>query len=146
MVKGEFVDGLKELDYALAQLPVATGKNVARKVLRKAAQPILDEFKQRAPRDTGELIETAAISTKLSSRQRSQQNRTKQDGDVTVFVGPAPVAQAVPSEFGTEDIDAQPALTPAWENNKADALIIIKNELGIEIKKSAERLKKKARK
>ena len=39
------IEGLKELDKALGQLPRATGKNVLRRVARKALEPIIEVAK-----------------------------------------------------------------------------------------------------
>lgn len=137
------IEGLKELEAVLFELPKATAKNVGRRALKAGGKPIMDDYRQRAPRDTGELAESGGVSTKLSRRQ-ARLHRKRNDRDhVEMFVGPGPLPQAVQQEFGNEDHIAQPALTPAWENNKRRALSIIIKELGTGVVKAAERLARK---
>ena len=71
------IEGLKALDKALGQLPRATGKNVLRRVARKALEPIIADAKTKAPvgipgpRSGGTLRDSLAVSTKLSRRQKA---------------------------------------------------------------------------
>jgi len=138
--------GLKELDAALGELPKATGKNILRRVLRKAGQPIADEARQLAPRDTGELLRSIGVGTQLTRRQRAQHRRMFRDdrASVEMFVGPGGLAQAVTQEFGTYKEPAQPFMRPAWDANKMKALGTIKLELEAEIDKAAKRMARKA--
>lgn len=138
------IDGTKELERALFELPKATAKNAGRRALKEGAQPILDDFKARAPRLTGHLIDTSGISTKLSRRQSSLYRKEEDRDNVEMFVGAGPNPQAVQQEFGNEHNAAQPSLTPAWENNKRRSLDIIAKALRTNIKKSADRLARKA--
>lgn len=137
------MEGLKELEKALYELPKATAKNTGRKALRAGAQPILDEYVARVPRDSGDLAASAAISTKLSRRQGALHRKGSDRDHVEMFVGPGPDPAAVQQEFGNENHDAQPALIPAFENNKRKSLKIIGVELWKETKKAAERLARK---
>ena len=57
--------GFKELDAALAQLPKAAAKRTLQRTLLKAGQPIADAAKANAPRDTGELADSIAVSTRI---------------------------------------------------------------------------------
>lgn len=59
--------GFKELDSALAQLPKAAAKRTLQRTLIKAGQPIADEATALAPRDTGELAGSLAISTRIAN-------------------------------------------------------------------------------
>lgn len=137
------IEGLKETEAALAEMPKATAKNVGRRVLTAAAQPILDDFKARAPHLTGHLIETSGISTKLSRRQRAEQKTIEDRDNVEMFVGAGPNPQAVQQEFGNENHPANPSLTPAWEGNKSRSLKIVGDQLWTEISKAAARLARK---
>jgi hypothetical protein len=47
------VEGLKELQHALQELPKATGKNVLQRTLMKAAKPIEAAAQARVPVATG---------------------------------------------------------------------------------------------
>ena len=51
------VEGLAALDKALAELPKATARNVLKRTLDKAAQPIVEEAKTLTPFRTGLVFE-----------------------------------------------------------------------------------------
>lgn len=140
MVEVVTVEGLKELEKALAELPRATGKNVARRTLRKAGEPIAEAGARNAPRDEGHLQESYGVGTKLTRRQRRQHRRRD---PIEVFVGPNDPA-AIQTEFGNEHQSAHPHLRPAWDSESRTALNIVKSELGNEIEKAAKRLERKA--
>ncbi len=139
------VDGLRELDKALAELPKATGKAVLRRTLVKAGKPIAEAGRANAPRKEGHLQASYGVGTKLTRRQASQHKKMFRDerASAEVFVGPNDPA-AVQTEFGNEHQMAEPHLRPAWDANAGRALDIIKDELGSEIMKAAARLAKKA--
>lgn len=70
------VSGLKELDRALGELSKATAKNVLKRTLAKAAQPIVDEAKALAPVYSGParkrvvpgaLRDSISVSTKIKN-------------------------------------------------------------------------------
>jgi HK97 gp10 family phage protein len=138
------LQGVEGVSAALLELPKATAGNNGRAALRAGAQPILAEFQATAPRLTGHLVESAGISTKLSRRQRGL-HRKRDDGrdNLEMFVGAGPNPQAIQQEFGNEDHPAQPSLTPAWENNKREAIDIIAKTLWDGVRKSAARLARK---
>lgn len=135
------VDGLRELDTALGQLPKATGKNVLRRVLRLAAKPIEQAAEARAPKLTGRLETSINTGTRLNRRQRAMARKAGKS-TVEIHVGTADPA-GVPQEFGTFKEDAQPFMRPAWDAEKDGALTTIATELGGEIEKAAQRLAKK---
>lgn len=137
------VEGLRELERALAQLPKATGKNVLKRTLMKAGQPIEVAAEAQAPELRGHLKRSISTSTKLTKRQKSQHRK---QSTVEVFVGAGGLPQAHLQEFGTVDHPPQPFLRPAWDANKMRALESIKGDLWAEIKKAAERLARKAAK
>jgi HK97 gp10 family phage protein len=133
------VEGLRELERALAELPKATGKRVAREVLKEAAQPIADAGQANAPLLTGGLKESYGVGTKLTRRQRKLH---KKQSPVEVFAGPNNPA-AVQTEFGNQHQAAEPHLRPAWDGNKTKALDIIKTRLWDKISAAAARLARK---
>lgn len=144
------LEGVKELDQMLQDLPRAMGKNVLRNALKKAAAPILAEAQQNVPRKTGKLAKSLAISTNLKRSQRGE----RLPGAVEVFVGAtAPHAHLV--EFGTGprhttggrekgQMPANPFFRRAWEATKGKALEILLTELREQLLKSVRRLRKKA--
>jgi len=157
------LEGLKELDDMLRQLPKAMGKAVLRKVLNKAALPIQVAAKAHVPRSEtrnikgiaysgGNLAESIVITPRLKKSQRRGQRLAKDE--IVVYVGStAPHAHLV--EFGTAEryrksgghtgaMPAFPFLTVAWDSTKKKALRIIRDELETELVKAASRLRKKA--
>ncbi len=152
------IEGLKELDKALGELPRATGKNVLRRVARKALEPIIEDAKTKAPvglegksAKKSRLRDTLAVSPKLSRRQKSLHRKmfASERSSVEMFAGAAAhlfVPQAVMQEFGTKNHGPQPFLRPAWDGGKARLLNDIKLDLAAEIQKAALRVaRKKAR-
>lgn len=140
------IDGLRELDAALGQLPKATGKAVLRRTLKKAGQPIANDAEAKAPRLTGALQISIGVGTKLTRRQSKLHRKMFKDDKASaeVFVGAGGLAQATQTEFGNSHQAAEPYMRPAWDGNKDQALEIIKSELGAEIMKAAQRLAKRA--
>lgn len=148
------IEGFKELDDMLKQLPKAMGKTVLRNALKKAAIPIRDAAKENVPiGPTGNLKDSIGISTRLKKSQRRGRIRSKDR--VEVFVGSsAPHAHLI--EFGTVErfrkgargatgaMPATPFLTQAWDATKQEALQIIQKELLTELLKAVKRLKTRA--
>jgi HK97 gp10 family phage protein len=135
------VEGLRELERALAELPKATAKNTLKRTLKLAAQPIADEAQRLAPRDTGGLAEGIMVTAKKPKKHKPKSGRAFAE----IYIGPkAKSRNAVPQEFGTSTSAAQPFMRPAWDSKKMEALEIIRDELGNQITKAAERLAKKA--
>lgn len=136
------VQGLKELDKALGQLPKATARNVLRRVLRQAAEPLAQAARQNAPRDEMHLYESIDVSTRLSRRQAGLHKKEAGNAFQEMFVGtnnPAGVQQ----EFGNERHGPQPFLRPAWDSEKEPTLDRIANSLWTEIEGAAQRLARK---
>lgn len=142
-MKGIRVEGLRDLDRALGELPRQTGKRVVVKVLKNAGGPIAEAGATNAPLGpTGNLKASYGVGTKLTRRQ-SKLNRKQ--SPVEVYVGPNDPA-AIQTEFGNEHQEAEPHLRPAWDAGKEKALDDIKTGLWDEIQKAAKRLARKAAK
>jgi HK97 gp10 family phage protein len=138
------VEGFRELEAALADLPKATGKNVLKRVLLKAAKPIEDAARANAPKLSGALERNVTTGTKLNRRQASMAKKLGKAA-VEVHVGASDPA-GVQTEFGNEHQAAEPWLRPAWDAEADGALDVIKNELGTEIDKAAARAARRAAK
>jgi HK97 gp10 family phage protein len=135
------IEGLRECEEALRELPKATGKNVLRRALMAAGQPILNAAQQLAPELTGTLKRSHAAGTRLTRRQRQQH---KAESAVEIFVGPGGLVQAITQEFGTVKAPAQPFMRPAWDGNKMAALKLVGESLADEIERARARLARKA--
>jgi len=139
------VDGLKDLDRALGELPKTTAKATLRRVGIKALKPFDEAWRANAERNrlTGALDGSGGIGTKLTRRQAQQAKKSDDKAFVEVYAGPNNPA-AVPAEFGTVDQSPRPFMRPAWDATAGQTLQIVSDELGSEIDKSAKRLARKA--
>ncbi|MFC0246794.1 HK97-gp10 family putative phage morphogenesis protein [Falsochrobactrum ovis] len=140
------IEGLKELDQALGELPRATGKNVLRRVIREAAEPMARAARAKAPWDEGHLRESIDVSTRLSRRQAGIHRRmfNSDRASVEMFVGPGTHPQGHLREFGSDGHPPHPFMRPAWDAEKRPTLDRIANSLWMEIDKAAKRLARKA--
>lgn len=135
------VEGLKELERALKELPRATAKNVMKRVLMQAGQPVADKAESMAPVESGALQKAIGIGGKLTRRQKAS---SPKQSAVEVYIG---VGRALPQghlqEFGTVRHGPQPFLRPAWDGGKMAVLEDIKSLTWAEIEKAAARLARK---
>jgi HK97 gp10 family phage protein len=137
------LSGFKELDVALGELPKATGRNVLRRVLVKAGQPLAEDMARRAPRDEGDTAESVTVSTQRPNVSSKAKRRNPKSSSVEVYVGPGKLAQAEQQEHGNVNHPPQPFVRPAWDAGKDAALDTIGRELGGEIERAAKRQAKK---
>lgn len=134
------IDGLDELSAAFDGLSAAAGKGVLRRVGRQALGPFDAAWRAAAPELTHTLEESGDVGSRLSRSQRSQHTR---ESEVEVFAGPGPNPQAVQQEFGNGLHAPQPFARPAWEGTQDETLQIVEDGLWAEIKKAAERGRRK---
>lgn len=141
------VEGLRELERNLRDLPKTVAKNALKRVLIKRAQPMAATMKALAPDDprtpeSTDLHGSIGVGTKLSKRQaRLHRKETKDDKQFAeVFVGAGPKPHAHLLEFGTRYMSARPYVRPAWDEHKDAILDGIKDDLASEIDKAAKRM------
>lgn len=163
------ITGLKELDANLGQLSKATARNVLRRVLTKAAQPMAERMAELAPDDptTGApdlktsivvsaslknpvgnaefaAVKAAGGSTAEAVSAMRDARRASGESFAEVYVGPdARVFYAHLQEFGTAHHPPQPFTRPAFEQTKGQVLDNITSELGGEIDKAVVRMRKR---
>lgn len=141
MAKTTFkIEGLRELDHALKELPRATARKVLLQTLKKEAQPIADDAASFAPDDP------ATGGKDLRSSMLVLSNPAKlRESDVEVAVGPSKKTfYGLFQEFGTAHHGPQPFLRTAFDSNVMRVLNGIKNTLAEEIEKARNRLAAKA--
>ena len=140
-------EGGRELDAALRNLSKATARNVGRRALTTAAEPIAAKARVLAPKDEEDLESAIKVGKAIASFQR-QGNR----GDiVTVFVGIDESVDkrlhiyAEEQEEGNPDrgMAAQPYMRPAWDSEKEKAVERIAPELWAEIEAANARAARK---
>ncbi|WPY93160.1 HK97-gp10 family putative phage morphogenesis protein [Limimaricola variabilis] len=159
------IEGLRDLERELAKLPKSTGKAALRRVLKKAATPLAEDMRSRAPTGdtaTDDLADSIAVSTKLSTRQARLHRRMFRNdrAAVEMFVGPGPLPQAVYAEFGTAPhinkgryagtqhpgTAPQPFVRPAWDAQRGPMLARLRADLWAEIRKTVKRAEARAAK
>lgn len=143
------VDGLREIDNALAVLPKATSKVVVRRALAKELQPVADMANSLWP---GSRDDAFGVSSKL---KRGQRESDASATGVTMYVGSTPKApQAHLLEWGTGPrfhksgkyvgaVAPQPMLTPSWDARKGQILEGLAASLREEIKAALARRAKR---
>ncbi len=162
------VEGLKELEAALKELPKATGKNVIRRALNKAVQPMADEAEAKirvkrvqdpiavskikfsggeaGKRAFAEALASGATRQEAGQAARAANAESDDDPKITsgvLIMGPTKRA-FYGFEYGTVRQAPQPFMRPAWDDNKDGAVDIIAEQLKIEIDKAVARIAKKA--
>jgi len=146
------VDGLRDLERALKELPRTTGKALLRRVAKKVLQPIAADMAAGAPVDPGpeggRLSESVTVGSKLSKRQAGIHRKMFRDerASIEMFAGAGPLPEASLQEFGAENFGPQPFARPAWDAHKSGLPDKIGRELWAAVKKSAARLARKAAK
>lgn len=139
------IEGLKELDKALGELPEAAGKQVLRDVGKKALKPVEAAAKRNVTVRTGALKNSINISTRLSPRQAGIKKQDPDKSTVEIYAGGGkggPHAHLL--EFGTAHSAPKPFLRPAWDANSDRVLEIVRKELGAAITSKARQLAAKA--
>lgn len=163
------VEGLRELDAALAQFSKSTARGILHRALKKAAAPIRDQAKADAPVDTGELRDSIVIRTKStgggagkaafasvmrSGGSRSEAAKAARDANraagqqpmsATVSVA-ADVGHAVFAEYGARGRPGTNFLSSAMMSRGKDALKLVGSEMRTQIQKSAKRVAARAAK
>ena len=143
----ETVEGLAELDQALAELPKSLQKGVLRRVGLAALQPFVEAVRGLAPVDAdpastlkrkpGTLRDSYHAGTKLN---RSQARTATREGksSVEVYAGTNDDA-GIQTEFGNEHQAPQPHARTAWDMVQARILSLIGSMLWAELEKTRAR-------
>jgi len=161
MAKTSFkIEGLRELDEALGELPKAVARGAAVRTLMKAGKPIQEAAQAAAPhrpstapekhfrqngadrvRRPGTLQILVQIGPRLTKRQ-ARGVRAEGKNFAEVYIGTRdPAGRLV--ERGTSHSAPNPFLRNAWEGGKMAALEVIKTELWLQIDAAAQRLAKR---
>lgn len=138
------VEGLRDLEYALRELPKATARSTLQRVLKKRAEPIRETWKDVAPRDRGDYAQSIVDgpNSRLTSRQKRD---AKKEGKYFAehHIGTSdPAGQQ--QEFGNINHPAQPSGRPAWEATQEMTLEGIGEDFWEELDRTRERAARKA--
>lgn len=166
------IRGLKELDARLGELSKSTARRTLQRVLVKAGAPIAEAARAVVQRDTGELHDSikvyARVKNTIGAAEYSEVLRgggTRDEAQAAlraarkaaagtgsfaeVLVGPSKARTKADGikryalEFGSVKARPYPYMRPAWEQEKHQALQIIRDELGNEIDKTVARIAKR---
>ena len=138
--------GGKELERALAEFAKPMAKAVARRALKKAADPILSAYQAGTTVKSGALQRNEVVGTRLNKRQARMNKKLASKSAVEVHIGTADPG-GIQEEFGNRNQSPHPALRPAWDADGGQkAVDRIVSVLGPEIAKTAARVAKKAAK
>lgn len=135
------LQGMRELEQALADLRQPTAKATGRRVLKEAGEPVARLARSLVRVDQGELRESVDVSPTLTRSQRAQHSKA---GQVEMFIGPSGVVQGITEEFGTWFESGHPFLRPAWAAESMNTLDRIGAGLDIEIRKATRRAERQA--
>ena len=154
MAELKSIEGLKELQAAMKQLPQNIGRNVLRGAVSAGASVIRKEARDKAPVYQGRIPAGHAPAGTLRRAVFQKQIREasswfKQVFFVSVKSGKKQQKKGLDAyywrfvEFGTKKMAAQPFLRPAFESKKHEAVEAIKRYLATRIPKEAEKLRRK---
>ncbi len=149
------VEGFREMEKALAQLPRGTAKGVTRRVLKKTLAPVQDVADAFSPHFQ------IVVTSRLESGQRRSARSDFGQAVVSMYVGPvsqdgSPAPHASLVEFGTGPrfqkstlrytgiMPPDPFMRPAWDINKGTMLKRLGELMWVEIEKSVARAARKA--
>lgn len=146
------VDGFRDIEKALAELPRGTAKGVARRVMKKELQPVAAMAEALWPGAN----QVMKISSQVKGSQLGDVSFRESKSTTNMFVGATePHAHLV--EWGTGPryqkagrytgmMPPQPFLQPAWDLYKGGALEGLGKRMWEEISKTVARRAKKAAK
>lgn len=168
------IEGLKELEEALKELPKATAKNTIRRAIIAAAQPIIDtatmliRVRRIQPpvviskikftagnagkRAFAEAMAEGATRAEAGEAAHAANIAAKESGgdDVKITSGVASIGPTKRAfygfEFGTIHLAPKPFMRPAWDQHKEKAAEAIGTELKEQIDKAVKRLAAKQKK
>ena len=150
------IEGLREVEKALADLGKSIGRGVLRRVAQRALAPIAADAKSAvvgSTAGTGELADSIAVSARLSKSQAKEARRERKDF-VEMHVGAGALQQAHLLEFGTGErflsngksvgtMLPEPYMRPAWDAHRGEIVDDLARDLWTEIEKTAARKAKR---
>lgn len=153
MAELQHVAGLRELQQALAQLPIRVARNALRGAVNAGATVIRREAVQRAPVRTGKMRRaiyqkhapeksglmqaTYLVGVRSGKAERAVTKRVRRGGKVLTVTLDRDAYYWRFLEFGTSKMAARPFLRPAFEVKKYDAVARIKEYLATRIEVEA---------
>lgn len=161
------IEGMAETSSALAELTKATQRNVMRRVLQRAGEPIAEEARRLVPVASGDLRDSISVLPRVRNTVGDAAYASALEGGATragavtakrdalrtsnggssfaeMFVGPISLPYAHMIEFGTVNMEPRPYMRPAFDAKSGEAVAIIARDMGKEIDRAAQRTARKA--
>jgi hypothetical protein len=136
------LSGFRELERNLLELATREARRLGQHALKKAAEPILADYKAKTRVRTGHLQQSDNLGPRARLNKR-QKKLTPKPGpsEIEIHIGTADPA-GIQEEFGGRQA-ANPSLTPAWDRHGGEAALeVIGKELGAGLERAAKRMKK----
>ncbi len=133
------IEGFKELEDALRNLPQEVAGKVMRDALKRASQPMAEEAKRRAPRSDdpgpgGHMADSIDVRTMRVTDGLD-------DVETHLWIGPDRAHfYGLFQEFGTVHQGAKPFMRPAFDGLAQDTIDQFGKELGASIERAARKL------
>lgn len=141
------IDGLRDLDAMLGELPKAAARSVLRRVGIKALQPMAETARSLAPDDPAtpdpDLESSITVGTKLNKSQAKLSRKREDKSFIEVYMGTNDRA-GIQQEFGNVNHGPQPFMRPAFSQHAESTIRLVASELGPEITKTVARRAKRA--
>jgi len=136
MLSNISVNGLAELDKALAGLGAAAGGRALVAALKDAAEPVHAHMLSNAPEDSGDLRDN------IKKRAKKGKGQGKTSAKVSVGTHKKHFHAAIAAEFGTDKQAPKPFIRLALEKNWQKSASIFSFALKKRITQQAKRLAK----
>lgn len=158
------LEGLRELDHALQELPKSTQSTVLKNALKDIAKPIAEEARRRVPvgatsklkksikiivlkrTDVGKAEFRAAKKAGASTQQaieamvKARRAAAGSGSVMEVAITTGTMGHAIFQEYGTAHHKAQPYMRPAFDMHKDSAMSSLKKAISNQIEKARKRL------
>lgn len=138
------IEGFREASRTLSDLSKTVAKNVGKRSLMPGAKLLRDAVSSNAPRLEGNLADSVIVTDKMTKATKRRKKRAG-DNSVEVYVI-ADDPAAVPQEYGTHDMPAQPYFARSVASTKARIFELVGEAIRQETTKAAQRAAKKAAK
>lgn len=131
------VEGLRDIEEMLFELKSSTAKGQIRTSMKKSLEPMKLDMVRKAPVNQGTLRDSITITSRVRPREAKR-------SDVEMFLGPGPLRQAAPQEFGSFKHRGKPFIRPAFDNNSNLTIKLFKEIIGERVNKALQRHRRKA--
>lgn len=144
-------EGGKELEALLMDLPHTLARASARRVLKKALEPVRAAAEANAADDPATAAQDLHRSIGITSRSNTRGGKRDAENEVSMHVGVLtsihqdrgperkPYAVAMVNEFGSYKMEAHPFMRPAWDAKHPEAWEIMVREMRKDVKKTITR-------